>query len=263
MWGHQKRLASPSRLPHLLVEPWRIGGILTPGDGVHKISSLGTMFVFAWSGHLPHQDCPCPPSLLVDPWRIGDILMPGDGVQMSVSSCGTTFFKHYLPQMVIIIMNNFGQAFFARNCHLPCQDWPCPPSLLVDPWRIGGILMTGDGIQMSASFWGTTLVKLSLAKTGIFHACLFGSIFLYIIVLSQKNDKNVTVTKDIAWSFSIWLLVKIYPNFIYDICICPKFSYREILNQICCHKYMWQKRDTHKWHAWECSQWIPEKKTLA
>ena len=172
--------------------------------------------------------------------------------------------------MVIIIMNNFCQAFFARNCHLPCQDWPCPPSLLVDPWRLGGILMPGNGIQMSASFWGTTLVKLSLAKTGIFHACLFGSIFLHIIVLSQKNDKNVTVTKDIAWSFSIWLLVKFYPNFMcaFDFIVSPSPLYwgfgtrawqfnQNWMNDICISLYSFDiGKNRSKFGYWiHCSWW--------
>ena len=100
-----------------LVDPWRIGGILKPGDGTQmSVSSFGTMFVKPSCLKWPSS---ASSSQLVDPWRIGGILKP---VWMSVSSCRTTFVKHYLPQMVIIIMNNFGQAFFARNCHLPCQD---------------------------------------------------------------------------------------------------------------------------------------------
>ena len=40
----------------------------------------------------------------------------------------------------IIIRNSSHQAVFVLNCHLPHQDCPCPPSLLVDPWMIWSIL---------------------------------------------------------------------------------------------------------------------------
>ena len=45
--------------------------------------------VFVLNCHLPHQDCPCPPSLFADSLRIWAILMPQDGVQISVSLLGT------------------------------------------------------------------------------------------------------------------------------------------------------------------------------
>ena len=75
----------------------------------------------------------------------------------------------------------------------------------MDPWRIWVILMPGDGGHTSASLLETTFVKLPLPKIGIFCTCLFGSIFPYVLVLSQKT---------------------------------------------------WQKRDSHKWHSWECFHWI-------
>ena len=63
--------------------------------------------------------------------------------------------------------NNFRKAVFAWNGHLPCRDCPYPPSLLVDPWRIGGILTPGDGVKMSVSSLGTTFVKQSLPEIWI------------------------------------------------------------------------------------------------
>ena len=86
----------------------------------------------------------------------------------------------------IIIRNSSHQAVFVLNCHLPHQDCPCPPSLFADSLRIWGILMPQDGVQISVSLLGTTFFKLSL-KTGIFHYKPFGSIFPYILVLSQNT----------------------------------------------------------------------------
>ena len=68
----------------------------------------------------------------------------------------------------IILWNSFCKAAYALNGHLPRQDCPYPPSLVLDPWMIEGILTSGDGVQMSVSLFGTTFVKQSLPEMVIF-----------------------------------------------------------------------------------------------
>ena len=64
----------------------------------------------------------------------------------------------------IILWNSFCKAVYAWNGHLPYQDCPYPLSLVVDPWRIGGILTSGDAVKMSVSSFGITFVKQSLPE---------------------------------------------------------------------------------------------------
>ena len=81
----------------------------------------------------------------------------------------------------------------------------------MDPWRIWVILMPGDGGHMSASFLETTFVKLPLPKTGIFCTCLFGSIFPYVLVLSQKRWQKRDSHKCNSWECFHWITGEFLP----------------------------------------------------
>ena len=43
--------------------------------------------------------------------------------------------------------NNFSFGVSFRKCHLTHQDATCPPSLALDPWRIGRVLERSHGVQ--------------------------------------------------------------------------------------------------------------------